>query len=241
MTPLSCKLLAHGVVRATAAEITALRREPAPGVIVPATLLKFADDQAVVGVSAVIRAVQSSGRPNSDFVDWGVVGAPRYFGRLAAAAVIKRHDARGAPGVSPLVAPQMSLHSVAGGVSLALGCHGPVTGLGGGVDSLSDGLIGGLSLLDSTTPGVWIVLTAYDPEPMSECDPAAICHAVALALTPDAGGVRLDRGNGDERLMSVASLGRFLENDRAPEWECALVGGWRFSLVRAAAEVAKAA
>jgi hypothetical protein len=239
VTPFHCQLACYGVARATAADTAALRREPAPGVVVPAALLKFADDQAVAAVAAALRAVQASGRPTSDFADWGVAGAPRYFGRLGAARVIERFRVRGAPGVSPLVAPQMSLNALAGAVSLALGCHGPVSSFGGGVDALSDGLVAGLSLLNDAVPGVWVVLTAYDPEPVAADDPAAVCHAVALALAPGAGGLCLERGGG--RPTSVAALGRFLENDRADAWPCGLVGGWRVTVTKPAAAAARAA
>ena len=230
MTPFRCELAAYGVVRSTPAELAALRKQPAPGVTLPLATLKYADEQAVAAAVAVLRAVQAWGRPASDFADWGVAAAPRYFGRLAAAAVIDRHGIRGAPGVSPLVAPQMSLHAVAGCVSLTLGCHGPVTGFGGGVDALGDGLLGGLSLLGGGVPGVWVVVTAYDPEPAAADDPAAVCHAVALALTPAAGGVRLEQG--DAGPSSVAALGRFLDNGRAAAWDCALAGGWRLTLAK---------
>lgn len=239
MTPFRCDLAAYGVARATVADMAALRREPAPGVPVPAVLLKFADDQAVTGVAALLRAVKASGRPASEFANWGVAAAPRYFGRLAAAEVIRRFNGRGAPSVSPLVAPQMSLHSLAGCVSLALGCHGPVTAFGGGMDALSDGLVGGMSLIGDDMPGVWIVLTAYDPEPATDDDPAAVCHAVALAVTAGNGGLCLERGDGRE--ASVAALGRFLENDLAATWQCGLVGGWRMTLSKPAAAIARAA
>jgi hypothetical protein len=183
--------------------------------------------------------VQAWGKPAESFADWAVAAAPRYFGRLGAAAVIARHNVRGAPGVSPLVAPQMSLHSVAAGVSLALNSHGPVTAFGGGVDALSDGLVGGVSLLGGGVPGVWAVLTAYDPEPAADGDPAAVCHGVALALVPGNAGVYLERGSAEP--SSVAALGRFLENDRAAAWDCGLVGGWRMALTKPATAVAKAA
>ncbi len=239
MTPFRCKLACYGVVRASAADIPALRREPAPGVAVPPALLKYADDQAVAGVAAVLRAVQASGWPTSAFADWGVAAAPRYFGRLGAARVIERFRVRGAPGVSPLVAPQMSLNALAGAVSLVLGCHGPVSSFGGGVDALSDGLMAGPSLLGDAVPGVWVVLTAYDPEPTVADDPAAVCHAVALALTDGAGGLCLEPGDG--RPSSVAALGRFLDDDPTTAWQCGLVGGWRVTVTKPAAVAERAA
>jgi hypothetical protein len=125
----------------------------------------------------------------------------------------------------------MSLHATAGAVSLALGCHGPNVGAGGGPGAAGDGLLAGLTVCaDRACPGVWVVLTEWAPEPAAEDDPAGVCHGVALGLTAAGYGVRLERGGGPA--PSVAALGRFLDDDFATAWACALAGGWRLALVK---------
>jgi len=239
--------VAKSVVRATLAELPRLRSSPG----MPSNVLRYADAQAIVGVAAVVQATQAGGwSKDSIWGEWGVVAAPRYFGRLSAVTVIDRHGRRGPVAVSPLVAPHMSLHSVAGCVSLALNSHGPVSGLGGGIDALSDGFLGGLSLLSTdSVAGVWVVLTAFDPEPRAENDPDAVCHGAALALAPPtrflaekdpaAGSLRLERGIPPS--VFVAELGEFIENDRTPDLACALVGRWRLTLAKAPAARYRAA
>src|SRR5262249_50077268 len=55
-----CDVVAHAAVRATAEELSALRRSPGTlgGVAPPASLLRHADEQTVVGLAAVLRAVE---------------------------------------------------------------------------------------------------------------------------------------------------------------------------------------
>jgi hypothetical protein len=169
----------------------------------------------------------------SAFADWGVVAAPRYLGRWDIAEAFARFERRGAAGVPPRCVPLLSLHAVAGAVSLTLGSHGPNAGAGGGPGSLADGLLAGMTVCaEGAAPGVWVVLTEWDPEPAAADDPAAVCHGVALGLIAGARGVRLERGN--TTVPSVAALGRFLENDRAIAWDCALGGGWRLALTKEA-------
>ncbi|MFO0808315.1 MAG: hypothetical protein U0746_06805 [Gemmataceae bacterium] len=227
-------------MRASASEMASLHKEPMPGCDVPPTATKYADDQAIAGIAAVFRAIRATGQPVAAFADWSVVAAPRFLGRWDTDAALDRYERRGAPSVSARNVPYMSLHAVAGAVSLALGSHGTNIGAGGGPGSLAEGLLAGLTICaEGSTPGVWVVLTEWNPEPIVPDDPASVCHAVALGLTSSAQGIRLERGDGPT--TSVAALGRFLENDLATAWECALGGGWRLALTKRAAEVARAA
>ena len=85
-SPVSCAIAAAGVVRATGAEIALLRRNLGLAQPFPHALLKHADEQTVVGLAAVCRAAQDYGLSDASFHDWGVLAAPRYFGRDAMAS-----------------------------------------------------------------------------------------------------------------------------------------------------------
>jgi hypothetical protein len=164
---------------------------------VPATFLKHADEQTVVGLSAVLQAIENHGLTRHDFRAWGVVGVPRYFGRGAFAIALERFRAEGAWGISPHLIPHRTLHSLSGSVSQALKIHGPNFGAGGGPASVSEGLLCAAALLaGGTVPGVWLVLTGWQPELAVDrqgnpTTPDVACQGVALALVPPMAGPRL--------------------------------------------------
>jgi len=121
--------------------------------------------------------------------DWGVVAAPVFPGRLSGAGTFTKFREGGCAAISPHIIPQNSLHSVAGAISICLGMHGPNFGIGGGPDSLAEGLTVALSLVDqSDLPGLWLVLTQWSPEPVPDgrggTQTETTCQGVALALRP---------------------------------------------------------
>jgi hypothetical protein len=158
--------------------------------------LKHADDQTVVGLAAVLAAIDGHGLDPASFTDWGVIAAPRFLGRAALAVALGRFALEGAWGVSPHLIPHRSLHSISGTVSQALKIHGPNFGVGGGPDAAGELLVvAGSMVADDRLPGVWVVMTEYDPE-LAPADPAAaqagppappapVAQAVALALVRD--------------------------------------------------------
>src|SRR5262249_9693054 len=117
-----------------------------------------------------------------------------FLGRASTAAVIQRFAQEGAWGVSPHHIPHRSLHSLSGTVSQALEIHGPNYGVGGGPNSAAEVLLAAAAMLaDRKVPGVWVVLTGWDPELVPENPLAPVpdgaaaipeCGAVALALAP---------------------------------------------------------
>ena len=186
---------AFGTVQSTPEAIAALRKNPSPGQVLslPAKLLKYADDQAVAAVAAVYTAIHDFQLQDRCFTDWGVVAAPRFLGRLTFAGALDRFRRQGAPGVSPLIVPYLSLHVISGTISLALQSHGPNLGTGGGQGSMADALVTALTVqAEHRPPGVWVVLTEWHPEPIADekgrNQVASVCHAVALALMPDGAG-----------------------------------------------------
>lgn len=192
----SCALRAAAAMQARPEAIPGLRAAPGSSTPLPATFLKHADEQTVVGLAAVFRAIDQGNLASMSFAKWGVLAAPRFFGREIVAVALQRFAVEGAWGVSPHLIPHRSLHSMSGTVSQALGIHGPNLGIGGGPHSAGEAFLTAAALLaEERVSGVWVVLTGWDPEPIPEGStnhaaprsPAApsICTAVALALTPD--------------------------------------------------------
>jgi hypothetical protein len=202
---IACDLAGHAFVCVPYEAIAGLRRQPGPvfGAPLPPAFLKHADEQTVVGLTAVYQAIHDHGLTpdpaGPGFRDWGVVAAPRFLGRPTMAASLLRFAAEGAWGVSPHLIPHRSLHSVSGTVSQALKIHGPNFGVGGGPGAAAEGILTGAAMLqDGRLPGVWVILTALEPEQApDECGrPAAgtMCAGLALGLVaprPCWPGIRL--------------------------------------------------
>jgi hypothetical protein len=178
-------------------QLPMLRQKPGPlrAEPLPASLLKHADDQTVAGVAAVSRAIHQDGLHDLDYSQWGVIAAPRFLGRAKLAVVLSRFVVEGAWGISPHLIPHRSQHALSGTISQAMKIHGPNYGVGGGTDSAAEAImVAGALLADQQLPGVWVVLTGFDPElvPVEEEPgtapvptlPTSDCLAVALALRP---------------------------------------------------------
>jgi hypothetical protein len=231
---------ASGSVRVPVEQLPELRQAPGSYMGDPASSVRLADEQTVLGLAAVLRAIQSAGWHERSFADWGVIAAPRYLGRLRAAASLNRFARQGVRGMSPLVIPHQSLHAVSGGISIGLRCRGPNFGIAGGPDNVSEGLLAGLALMgEPSVPGVWVVLTEWEPEPMPDAagqsTNAATGHAVALGL------VREDSATTALRLqlhpaglvglhgpMRVPELAAFLAGAATTpggRWSCPIEGG----------------
>jgi hypothetical protein len=229
-----CSVEAVGVWQGPLADVAGLRRDPGPLPPRPGTAaaLRQAEDQTVAGLAALLRAGGAA------FLDpaWGVVAAPCLAGRAPTSAALERFRRQGPSAVSPLVIPTMSLHAPAGTLSLLLGLHGPNFGAGGGPGHVADGLLTALALLaDGLAPGVWLVLSAFDPEPVPEgkgrwSNPAA-AHAVALALRPGRTPAALLRlafrpgPVGEPPPARLADLAVRLTAPAPAPWTCPVSGG----------------
>jgi hypothetical protein len=208
--PIVCDVAAVGEVRATTEQIAALRRAPGPtlGRVISPAVLKHADEQTIVGLAAVLRAITASALGNQDFASWGIVAAPRYLGRGAFSAALPRFLEEGAWGVSPHLIAHHSLHSPSGLISQVLKAHGPNFGAGGSEGSESDGLLSAAILLEEgQVTGVWVVMTASnsDDAPKGALRPDTLCEGVALALVkerPHWRGPRLEIAPGLSRLRT---------------------------------------
>jgi len=195
-------VIAGASFRASSGEIPALRKSPGEfgGAPIPPGLLKHADEQTVVGLVAVLRAVVEGGLDPSGFGAWAVLAAPRYFGRAAFLRAFPQYRDEGAWGVSPHLIPAHSLHSLSGTISQVLKAHGTNLGVGGAPGGEREALLLAATLLgEGATPAAWVVLTGRPPgldRPDDEAGPGDY-QALAVALAcPSAGrqGLRLQIG-----------------------------------------------
>jgi hypothetical protein len=169
---------------------------PAGGAALPPRFLRHADEHTVVGINALSAAIGAAGFSAADLATCAVVAAPRLAGRPAAARTLTGWAAQGHATVSPHIVPWCSLHAMASAVSVALGCHGPHLGVGGGPEAVGEAL-GILPWLVGHGGGaVLLVATGWDDEPLLATDGSGasdpVCRAVAVVVAPAAhGGLRL--------------------------------------------------
>jgi hypothetical protein len=197
-TPVPFGLAAMARLREPVEALPELRRcpGPVPPGAIPASFLKHSDEQTVFGLTAIFRAVKDSGLNPDSFRDWGVLAAPRFFGRISVGFHVTRFAAEGAWGVSPHVIPHRSLHALSGSVSQALKIHGPNFGVGGGPGSPVEVLLNAVALLHGQQlPGLWVVMTQMSPEVPPQLNaqpvPGTFGLALALALVPWSAGSSL--------------------------------------------------
>jgi hypothetical protein len=191
-----CRVAAFGSVQFPLEMFPALRRQPGrdPGRSFPNNFLKHADEQTVASLAAILQAVEQFGLSQTDFHNWGAVGAPAFLGRTTLVTALQRYADEGAWGLSPHFIPHSSQHAVAGTISQALKIHGPNFGTGGSPAGVPEALLAGAVLLEGDRlPGVWVVVSGWEPElvPDEQGKPttACLCQAVALALIPMIQGV----------------------------------------------------
>jgi hypothetical protein len=176
--------------RASGDQLAALRKNPVvPADKQPASgFLKNSDDQTVLALTAITRAMATLRRPTMAFQDWGVVAAPNLFGRAGIFQSLLGFRRDGAWGVTPHMIPHHSLHAVSGTISQALGLYGPNFGVGGGPHAVAEALLAAATMVsENTLPGLWVVMSGHDTEYLPDAsspqvDNPATCLAAALAL-----------------------------------------------------------
>jgi hypothetical protein len=156
-------------------------------------MLRLADEQTVVAIGAALQAIDRHGLTGTDFTNWGILGTPTFLGRSTIVNAILRFHTEGAWGVSPHIIPHRLLHAVSGTLSQLLGIHGPNFGVGGGPDGISEAFLTALTLINTEDlPGIWLLLSGHDPEPIldaqGQVSTPGVCVALALALGKSAAG-----------------------------------------------------
>src|SRR5262245_735263 len=186
---------AAGAIALPLAEVEALRGDPGPNAQPQvAKALRNSDEQTIAGVAAMLRAIETRGWQGQSFRDWGVVGCPRFLGRMIITALLHRYFEDSKYSINPHVIPNYSLHSTSGTVSVGFTMHGPNFGVGCGPGNLPEGLLTALSLIgEGRHPGLWLLLSEFDPEPrpdkVGKSTNPVIVHAVALAINAGDSGV----------------------------------------------------
>jgi hypothetical protein len=225
---------AFAMVEAARSTMPAFRKQVLAEYSLSPSLLKYAEEQTVVSLAAVLKAIRSFGLTDRAFTEWRVVSGPRFLGREFLTRYLDKFHRQGPLAASPLITPYLSLHAVSGTISLALQSHGPNLGVGGSAGNVQEALLAGLVMQqEHALPGVWVTASEWDPEPIPDDagqQPEPVCRAVALALTPAmVNGSRLSlrlllHGNHQDCPPStVANLAEFLAA-RHVKWSC-LVGG----------------
>jgi hypothetical protein len=219
-----CDVAAYATQRAAVDALSSLRQTPSPltGEPLPTAFWKHADEQTVAALAAVFDAIRNHRLDARTIGDWGVLAAPRCLGRAALATALNRFALEGAWGISPHLIPHRSLHSISGTISQALKIKGPNFGVGGGPHAADEAiLVAGGMVADEQLPGVWLVMTGYNPE-LVPCDPACsgdlpnndahpVVEAVALALVRE----RLT----DSRLrLRIAGAGQSTDATELASW-----------------------
>jgi len=241
---------AYAGAEAARSTIPAFRKQLNQEYSLPPSLLKYAEEQTVVSLAAVLNAIRDFGLKERTFSDWGVVSGPRFLGREYLARHLEKCRLQGALGASPLITAYLSLHAVSGTISLALQIHGPNLGVGGSRGSMSEALLTGLAMQkQQNLPGVWVTVSEWDPEPIpddSSQRPEPVCRAVALALAPPAAarqGFKMHliphAAQPDHQSIpapTVADLAQFFANglaeNRSRSWACALPGNGLLELTK---------
>lgn len=191
---LECSVTSYATSRLGFDEVNALRKqsEALPGAL-GNSVLRHSDEQTLAALVAVRDAVSRFETAPDDFDQWGVVFSTRYLGRTAFAQALNKFAIDGPWNVSVQVVPNRSLHSPASMVGLALGCHGPCVGVGGGLDGETDAWLTATSLLDQQSmPGMWLIFSGWEPDERIDVGGTPItdtnCTALALALQPASAG-----------------------------------------------------
>lgn len=187
---LECEVACYATSRLSFEAVNALRKQSStlPGNL-GNSMLRHCDEQTLTALVAVRDTAAKLNSSSTDFHNWGVVASSRYLGRSAFAQNLARFPVEGPWNVSVQVVPNRSLHSPASMIGLALGCHGPCVGVGGGLDGETDAWLTALSLLqEQRLPGMWLVYSGWEPELQIGPGGAALsestCTALALALRP---------------------------------------------------------
>lgn len=185
---LECAVTSYAITKLADQDVQPLRRQSdtLPGNL-GNSVLKHSDEQTLTALVAVKEAISRFETAPESYDNWGVVFSSRYLGRAAFANSLNKFAVDGPWNVSVQVVPNRSLHSPASMVGLALGCHGPCVGVGGGLDGETDAWFTAASLLDQhSLGGVWLMFSGWEPDEHVDLEGnptnPTLCTTLALAL-----------------------------------------------------------
>lgn len=150
-------------------------------------VLRNSDEQTIAGVRALLTAMKSLQPAVTSWHDWAIIGCPRFLGRSIICGTISRYFREPKFSISPHIIPNYTLHALSGTISVGLTMHGANFGVGGGPNHIPEGLLTALSVVaERRHPGVWLILSEFNPEPKPDDHGKpqndVVVHAVAFAL-----------------------------------------------------------
>lgn len=189
VSPLEVAILGWSARAFSHSELQRLRGELRlpNGQAIPHAFVRHAEDQTLAALAAVLQTMAELPQHSPQCHQWGVLAAPEYFGREATLASLRRYSQEGAAAISPHLIPNHCLHSLAGSLSVLLGCHGPNYGIGGAPGQFVELLLAGIcETLQGLAPGYWLVATGWRQAPYEFGYCLAkenVCLALALAVS----------------------------------------------------------
>jgi len=191
-----CLVESYATASVHSSEVSALAREKHSHGChsLPPRFLRHADEQTVIGMHSIIRAMAVDTQDSRDMSNDAVIAATCLAGQPSAARTMIGLRDKGPVAVTPHIVPQCSLHSVASAASVGFGMHGPNFGVGGGPHAPAEGFLLALTLapmLARTSPStrIWLVCTGWDQQPSLDTtgsltnDP--VCRGMTFVLKPE--------------------------------------------------------
>ena len=191
-----CLVESYATASVHSSEVNALAREKHSHGChsLPPRFLRHADEQTVIGMHSIIRAMAVDTQDSRDTSNDAVIAATCLAGQPSAARTMIGLRDKGPVAVTPHIVPQCSLHSVASAASVGFGMHGPNFGVGGGPHAPAEGFLLALTLapmLAKTSPSsrIWLVCTGWDQPPSLDAngnltnDP--VCRGMTFVLKPE--------------------------------------------------------
>ena len=191
-----CLVESYATASVHSSEVSALAREKHSHGChsLPPRFLRHADEQTIIGMHSIIRAMAVDTQDSRDMSNDAVIAATCLAGQPSAARTMIGLRDKGPVAVTPHIVPQCSLHSVASAASVGFGMHGPNFGVGGGPHAPAEGFLLALTLapmLARTSPSsrIWLVCTGWDQQPSLDANGSLtndpVCRGMTFVLKPE--------------------------------------------------------
>ena len=225
--PIVCEVAGASWLSVSSHDLVRLRAEAAAAYsqTIGMGTLKQTDEQSLVALLGLRKAIDDAGLQPADCESWALVATPRTLGRKRISDAIAKFREQGAWSMSPHLIPHTSLHSLSGLLSQALRQHGSNFGAGGLPGMESESLWAALPLLGGDgCPGLWLVLTGWDRESIGNDE--IFCQTAVLGLRPARARSNLPRfcfqpsfGAKMSTSFSLEALGRAIQMRVDSSWQ----------------------